>query len=1133
MAKSPKKSPTKRHVSVASHNQSLTKRPKVEFAAILNKTNGTADKQPMSFEHRLAKLDVDDGGLHRASTSSGHISARQPGAEAKWPRPAPAKWVREGRTDADLAFQLIDIDFYMERNGVIIRLFGVTDSGNSIAVCVPGYRPYFFASAPLGFDQSHISTAISLLNSNISISAQSGVPKDASAMVTGIELVYGSNLFGFHAELRQQLFLKIFVLSPRIITACSRVLYVLERIAADEVGHSANFRPCQAFEANLDFEVRFMADLGLVGCGWAECPARKFTYIDPKQRNTNCQIEVTINVNDLNVHSADEPNWSHIAPLRTLSFDIECMGPLGTFPDASRDPIIQIANMVKVEGQREEFVRNCFVVGGCESVVGSDIVECRDEKELLEKWAAFVLCVDPDLLTGYNIQNFDLPYILDRAKHLKIDKTVCLLSRIRGSMCRQRDAAMQSKQMGNRVNKFVSMDGRIIFDVLQLVLREYKLRSYTLNNVSYFFLGEQKEDVSYTFIPQLQNGSNMDRRRLALYCMKDAFLPLRLLDKLMLVINYIEMARVTGCPLNFLVSRGQQVKILSMLLRKTREHFLFLPVVEMGEGAGGDEVGYEGATVIEPLRAFYKDPIATLDFASLYPSIMIAHNLCYTTLLPKGAVAKKAIPSDWREGEDYIVTPSGDMFVKATHRQGLLPKVLEELLSARKRAKAELKKEKDPFRQMVLNGRQLALKISANSVYGFTGASRGKLPCLEISQSVTAFGRQMIEATKQMVEESYIAGAVDGLCPANAKVIYGDTDSVMVKFGVKSVGEAMELGRHAAREISRRFPPPIQLEFEKVYFPYLLINKKRYAGLYWTNAERHDKMDCKGLETVRRDNCQLVSLVLNNCLEKLLIDRDDRAAIGYAKKVISELICGHIDISMLIISKELTKKGEKYAAKQAHVELAERMRKRDPGSAPRLGDRVPYVIVNRGGGTNTPAYEKAEDPIFVLQNNVPIDFDYYLEHQLVKPLARILDPVMGDQAEKLLISGEHTKKKARTKLKSGMMAGYFSKKSVCLGCKTRMDFEEEAAPATCEQCRPRIDKIYLEQMLTMRQIEHRFSRLWTECQNCAGTLQSEIFCSARDCPIFYMREKVRTDLEEARKVFTRFENSSKLRKNGH
>jgi DNA polymerase delta subunit 1 len=149
----------------------------------------------------------------------------------------------------------------------------------------------------------------------------------------------------------------------------------------------------------------------------------------------------------------------------------------------------------------------------------------------------------------------------------------------------------------------------------------------------------------------------------------------------------------------------------------------------------------------------------------------------------------------------------------------------------------------------------LALKISANSVYGFTGAQVGKLPCLEISQSVTAFGRKMIEFTKNEVEQRY---TIDNGYQFNAEVIYGDTDSVMVKFGVETVAEAMKLGQEAAEYVSEKFVKPIKLEFEKVYHPYLLINKKRYAGLYFTRPEKHDKMDCKGIETVRRDNCTLV-----------------------------------------------------------------------------------------------------------------------------------------------------------------------------------------------------------------------------------------------------------------------------------
>lgn len=145
------------------------------------------------------------------------------------------------------------------------------------------------------------------------------------------------------------------------------------------------------------------------------------------------------------------------------------------------------------------------------------------------------------------------------------------------------------------------------------------------------------------------------------------------------------------------------------------------------QGHGTDEQ-FEGATVIEPKRGYYNDPIATLDFSSLYPSIIMAHNLCYTSLL---TVAKKK-ELNVQEGQ-ITTTPSNSLFVKSTVRKGILPEILENLLAARKKAKAELKQETDPLKQKVLDGRQYALKVSANSVYGFTGAQMGKLPCLEIS----------------------------------------------------------------------------------------------------------------------------------------------------------------------------------------------------------------------------------------------------------------------------------------------------------------------------------------------------------------------------------------------------------------
>lgn len=551
-----------------------------------------------------------------------------------------------------------------------------------------------------------------------------------------------------------------------------------------------------------------------------------------------------------------------MAPLRVLSFDIECAGRKGVFPEANQDPVIQIANVVTRYGESKPFIRNVFCLDTCSLIVNTQILEFDAEEKMLMAWRDFLEKVDPDVIIGYNIANFDFPYLLDRAKHLKCTKFP-YWTRLNSVVTSHKDTNFSSKQMGNRDTKATNTNGRIQLDLLQLIQRDHHLRSYTLNSVCAEFLGEQKEDVHHTIITELFNGTPDSRRRLAVYCLKDAYLPQRLMDKLMCLVNYTEMARVTGVPFNYLLARGQQVKFISQLFRKALQKQLVIP--NLANEASDDQ--YEGATVIEPVRGYYDVPVATLDFASLYPSIIQAHNLCYTTLLNKKSVEDLKMKKD----EDYIVTPHGDLFATARVRKGLLTEILEELLGARKRAKKELAVETDPFKKAVLNGRQLALKISANSVYGITGATVGKLPCLAIASSTTSYGRQMIEKTKDEVEAKYtIANGYSH----DAQVIYGDTDSVMVKFGEKDLTKTMQLGEEAAKYVSSKFIQPIKLEFEKVYFPYLLINKKRYAGLYWTNPTKFDKMDTKGIETVRRDNCRLVQTVIETVLRKILIDRD-------------------------------------------------------------------------------------------------------------------------------------------------------------------------------------------------------------------------------------------------------------------
>lgn len=1047
---------------------------------------------PRTFEEELALL--------------GEVVDKDPAH--KWSRPAAPKL---NPSSESLVFQQLEVDNYIGKplQGMpgskvgpvpIVQMYGVTMEGNSVLCHIHGFVPYFYVPAPSGFQQSYCSVFRDCLDKAVLGDMRSN--KDVTQAVLAVDCETKESIYGYHSN-RKIPFLRITMALPKLVAPAKRILETGFKYAdLPERGYST-------YESNIDYEVRFMVDTSVVGCNWIELPAGKYRVRSPSmggsgkseaQPVSHCQIEVDVAYDEFISHSP-EGEWSKVAPVRILSFDIECAGRKGVFPEPEKDSVIQIANMVINQGDKDPFIRNVFTLNSCAPIVGSHVLSYKREQDMLQAWSDFVKKVDPDIITGYNVVNFDLPYLLNRAAALKV-QSFSFLGRVRDEKSTISNTVFQSRAYGKRENKVINISGRVQFDLLHALLRDYKLRSYTLNYVSFYFLQEQKEDVQHNIITDLQNGNDQTRRRLAIYCMKDAILPLRLLEKLMCLINYMEMARVTGVPLSYLLSRGQQIKVVSQLLRKSKEQDLLLPA---HKAEAGDE--YTGATVIEPSKGYYDIPIATLDFSSLYPSIMMAHNLCYTSLLHHSDLANL-------KPDEFIKTPSGDYFVKASLRKGLLPEILEHLLSARKKAKEDLKKETDPFRKKVLDGRQLALKLSANSVYGFTGAQVGKLPCLPISQSVTAFGRMMIERTKELVEEKY---TVDNGYKTNAQVIYGDTDSVMVKFGVDSVAESMELGKEAAGYVSGHFIKPIKLEFEKVYFPYLLISKKRYAGLYFTKADKHDKMDCKGIETVRRDNCPLVANLINSCLQKILIERDPMGAVDYTKQVISDLLCNRIDISQLVITKELTKTGDEYAGKQAHSELAERMRKRDAGSAPKLGDRVPYVII--AGAKGEKAYEKAEDPIYVLENNIPIDTKYYLENQLSNPLLRIFEPILGEaKATSVLLKGQHTLTKTIVTSKVSKLAMFTKKRETCLGCKAVLDNNS----AVCKHCKPKESGLYQKEISHLNALEEKFARLWTQCQNCQGSLHADVLCTSRDCPIFYMRKKVQKDLCDQDKLIQRF-----------
>lgn len=1031
--------------------------------------------------------------------------------KGEWERPAPGPINRDSNP---VRFQQLDIDYVIahphptlssRNNGTnstvetgqtaVVRVFGVTEEGNSICVHVHGFKPYFFVAAPEGFGPDDCSTLQNTLNARME-ETQRGDKSKPGIYVINVEIVHRKSLVNY-SPVKGRPFLKITMALPTMVTACRGIF---ERgIPLPNQGTKA----FTTYESNVLFVLRFMIDCNVVGGNWLELPPK--SYRPTRVQTTRCQLEFDIHYEDLVSYPA-EGEFGKLAKLRVLSVDIECAGRKGHFPEAKFDPVIQIASMVTVQGDSKPIIRNVMTLKSCAPIVGADVMSFDDEKDLLRAWRDLVLESDPDLIIGYNIVNFDLPYLLDRADALGI-ADFGYWGRVRNSRVKMKNTVFSSKAYGTRESKEITIEGRVQFDLLQAIQRDHKLSSYSLNAVSAHFLGEQKEDVHHSIITDLQNGNDETRRRLAVYCLKDAYLPQRLLDKLMYMYNYIEMARVTGVPLAFLLSRGQSIKVFSQLLRKARERNLVIPNLPV-QGSPADGVAYEGATVLDAKQGFYQKPIATLDFASLYPSIMMAHNLCYCTLVHPSMVPQM-------NPKDVVKTPCGDVFVRPELEKGILPEILQQLLSARKRAKADLKKATDPFDRAVLDGRQLALKISANSVYGFTGATVGKLPCLEISAGVTAFGREMIMHTKNLVTQTY--NTSKGY-KYDADVVYGDTDSVMVNFGVDTVEEAMELGQHAAELISRTFPPPIKLEFEKVYFPYLLINKKRYAGLYWSKPEKFDKMDTKGIETVRRDNCLLVRNVITTCLQKILIDRDVDAAVEYVKQTISDLLMNRLDLSYLVITKALSQDVEAYGTRAPHVELAKKMKKRDPSTAPTVGDRVPYVIVKSTKSAR--AYEKSEDPIYALEHNIPIDAQHYLEHHLSQPLLRIFEPIMKNP--KSLLYGEHTRAVYNPvpSAATGGIMRFAKVRLSCLGCRGPLPDGEKKL---CKNCKGMEAELYEKSLGTINSLEEQFARLWSQCQRCQGSLHQDVLCTSRDCPIFYRRKKVQKDLSEAQAQLGRFD----------
>jgi len=757
----------------------------------------------------------------------------------------------------------------------------------------------------------------------------------------------------------------------------------------------------QWFETDISPEIRFCTDYNITPSGWVK--------IQGDEIRTELRVAHHYKV-DLKRDQRIIPlDISKNSAIVTLAWDIECTCMTGEerFPIASEDPVITIGCVRSVYGKPELTTKTVFQLDTCDAIEGTKVVACATEESLLEKFCEYFVETGPDIFSGYNSDAFDFVYVFERMERLKL-KHMKFISIEPRTQVFFKKGTSQSAQSGARETIKIFIPGTVAFDLLPICRMGYKLRSYTLNNVAKHFLKDQeKDEMRYQDLPVFQKKDSKHRQLIARYCIQDVVLVQLLCDKLQLLTNALAMSQVCGVSLNAVISRGQSHKTKTMILKETFTKGFIFPVFPKDPATGytvcrwhngvvnaqafetgKGKASFKGATVLNAMAGFYKDPVVVLDFASLYPSVMRSFNLSQDQMVQSYKQAAKM----GLKKEEINESPNGFLFCNKS--PGILPTILERLLVQRKAAKKRMKDAPNDFEKAVYDGQQLALKVGMNSIYGWCGASFGAVPAPNIASSVTAYGRQMIDSTAAWAEREY----------PGTKIIYGDTDSVFVLFPPvpgETPLEARERAWAMAGDMEERinkdgtFKSPNFLEREKAYSPFYLLSKKRYAGMKYVDDMTKGKQDFTGLEIVRRDNCKLLKHTQEQFFEQLLQNISPNGAAKSLLNNIKELMTGKVPLDMLTISKKLAK--AKYAGNQVHVSLNERIRERTPALAYSVGSRIPYVVIAGHGQL----YERGEDVQFVKDNFLAIDYQYYLAKQLVQPMTRLLEPLFGRKHTKL------------------------------------------------------------------------------------------------------------------------------------
>ena len=559
-----------------------------------------------------------------------------------------------------------------------------------------------------------------------------------------------------------------------------------------------------------------------------------------------------------------------------------------------------------------------------------------------------------------------------------------------------------------------------------------------------------KDDVSPQQIFDFhKHGGSSGRAKIAKYCIMDCELCIHLLNQLDIIPNNIGMASVSSVPLSYIFLRGQGIKIFSLVTKVCSQQNTRIPTLVGYNGQKSD--GFEGAIVLEPEPGIYSDdPVSVLDFASLYPNSIREVNASHETFIctqeeiedepEKYKSILDCTDHETISYDDYHYEQKGKTIHKhktgtqttcyfAKKPKGIIPLILETLLDRRKETRKLIKQTKDPNKQKVLDGFQLAYKVTANSVYGQMGAATSQISNKKIAACTTSVGRERINDAEQGVKEWALA---EGYHPP--EVIYGDTDSVFVKFsridketgklltGKEALQYCIDCGIKAGEWITEKKwkhkGSPQDLEYEKTFWPFILISKKRYTGdKFVYKSDKPTERTSMGIVMKRRDNAPIVKFVFGNVVEIIMNQKSVDKAMDWLRKTLRKIINGDIDESMFIISKSLSGY-YKNPDGIAHKVLADRMAERNPGNKPKPNDRIPYMYVevdespipNGNYKNGKPKFKKRkilqgdriEHPEYIKEKKLNIDYKFYISNQIMNPVKQVLDLEKNEEETKLL-----------------------------------------------------------------------------------------------------------------------------------